>query len=188
MGSFAIVDTLGHSYFEVADTGQEPSSTSFELAAIRALLANLLRTQITNTTIILLIDSLSAIRLCVGKDVRMKEQQILRVIDEHTIKLRDDRKASLHYIHVRSHRRCMVEWNDLADKLAGEVWNGLPGAIPKAPEMKCKADCQPASPCRACMWNQKVNAFLQDLHPIPVSLPLWQPTSARSFHSTIHLR
>ena len=78
----------------------------------------------------------------------------------------------------------MVKWNDLADKLAGEVWNGLPGAVPKAPEMKCKADCQPASPCSACMWNQQVNAFLQDLHPIPVSLPLWQPTSS-SRHSTL---
>ena len=121
MGSFAIVDTLGHSYFEVTNTGPDPSSTSYELAAIRALLANILRTRITNVTIILLIDSLSAIRLCVGKDVRMKEQQTLREIDEHTIKLLDDRKASLHYIHVRSHRRCMVEWNDLADRLAGEV-------------------------------------------------------------------
>ena len=50
--------------------------------------------------------------------------------------------------------------------------------------MKCKADCQPASPCSACMWNQKVNAFLQDLHPIPVSLPLWQPTSS-SRHSSL---
>ena len=29
MGSFAIVDTLKHSYFEVTDTGPEPSSTSF---------------------------------------------------------------------------------------------------------------------------------------------------------------
>ena len=91
MGSFAIVDTCGHSYFEIPDPGPDPSSTSFELAAIRALLKNLLRTQMTNTTIILLIDSLSAIRLCVGKDVRMKEQQTLREIDEHTIKLLDDR-------------------------------------------------------------------------------------------------
>ena len=37
---------------------------------------------------------------------------------------------------------------------------------------------------RTCMWNQKVNAFLQDIHPIPVSLPLWQPTSS-SRHSTL---
>ena len=110
--------------------------------------------------------------------------QTLREIDESTIKLLDDRKANLHYIHVRSHRRCMVEWNDLADRLAGEVWDGLPGAVPKAPEMKCKADCQPASPCSACVWNQKVNAFLQDLHPIPVSLPLWQQTSSSRHSST----
>ena len=50
--------------------------------------------------------------------------------------------------------------------------------------MKCKADCQPVSLCSACVWNQQVNAFLQDLHPIPVSLPLWQPTSS-SRHSTL---
>lgn len=48
MASFAIVDTLGHSSFEVVDPGPDPSSTSFELAAIRALLANLLRTPMTN--------------------------------------------------------------------------------------------------------------------------------------------
>ena len=60
----------------------------------------------------------------------------------------------------------------------------MPGAVPKAPEMKCKADCQPASPCRACVWKQQVNAFLQDLHPIPVSLPLWQQTSS-SRHSSL---
>lgn len=105
--------------------------------------------------IILLVDSLSAIRLCVGKDVRKKEQQALREIDEYTIKLLDDRKASIHYIHGRSHRKCMVPWNDRADKLAGDVWEGLPGAKPKAPEVKCKEDCQPANPCSACKWNKR---------------------------------
>ena len=186
MGSFAIVDTLGHSYFEIPDPGPDPSSTSFELAAIRALVVNLLRTQMTHMTVIMIVDSLSAIRLCVGKDVRMKEQQALREIDERTIKLLDERQVSLHYIHVRSHRRHMVPWNDLADKLAGEVWEGLPGAKPKAPEMKCKEDCQPANPCSACMWNTNVVSFLQKLHPTAIPLPLWQPNplSRQSLLST----
>ncbi len=184
MGSFAIVDTLGHSYFELPDPGPDPSSTSLELAAVRTLLANLLRTQITSLTLILLIDSLSTIRLCVGNDVRRKDQQVLREIDERTIKLLDERKVTIHYIHVRSHRRCMVKWNDLADRLAGQVWEGLPGAVPKAPELKCKAECQIEHPCAACTWNEKVTSFLQQIHPVPIDLPLWQPgTTPRSTHN-----
>ena len=124
IGSCAVVDTFGHSYMEAPEPGPEPSSTSFELAAIRLLLTSILRTQQVNFTIILLVDSLSAIRLCTGKDVRVKEQQTLREIDERTIKLLDERKAKLHYIHVRSHRKNMVRWNDVADRIAGEMLSG----------------------------------------------------------------
>ncbi len=178
MGSFAIVDTFGHRYVEAPEPGPDPSSTAFELAAIHSLLINFLRTSTINIHLLILVDSLSSIRLCAGKEVRTKELKVLREIDERTIQLLDERNVTLHYVHVRSHRKNMVYWNDLADRTAGEFWSGLPGARPKRPETKCGSDCSPKKSCSACEWNLKVMAALQEINTIEVELPFWTKTSA----------
>ena len=186
IGSCAIVDSFGHSYSDSPDLGLEPSSTAFELAAICTLFSSILRTQLTNTAVIILIDSLSAINLCAGKDIRMKDHQTLRNIDERATKLLNDRNVKIHFIHVRSHRRIMVELNDLADQCASRLLNGVPSALPKNPTIKCKAECMTIAPCSACAWNAKVQEFVSKLKLTQLQLPLWSqaPITASSSSSS----
>ena len=112
---------------------------------------------------IVLSDSLPAIRLTLGIDVRKEEREILREIDL-------SRKALLkngfsdHLIHVRSHRNVPVPLNSLADFYAGGFAFAMREEHHKKEHENCPAECSPSKLCPACVWNFQVNEFVKTLH------------------------
>ena len=60
---------------------RKTESTTLELLALAKLLSSLKISGTTEGSILLLVDSLSAIRLILGLDVRTKDLDILRSID-----------------------------------------------------------------------------------------------------------
>ena len=141
-----------------------------ELAAIKELFLSLSRSDIQTSTVILISDSLSAIRLTLGLDVRQENLEELREIDKAR-KILFEKNIKDVFIHVRSHRNIPVALNREADRYAG-LSSFLEGDNIEVE--KCKAECSFQSPCEACKWNRRANEFLRSLSPAPLQLDIWQ--------------
>ena len=152
---------------------KKTSSTEIELLALEKLFNNLDESMVNNTTIVVLVDSLSALKLILGTDVRNKDLEIFRKIDQHRKNLYE-RQARDFFIHVRSHRKISVPLNCEADFQAGSIAFAKFAQIPRE-TTKCKpSECKEGSRCEACSWNTRVNAFLLSLRPSapPITLRL----------------
>ena len=154
---------------EVTD---KTSSTTIEVLAIKTLLVSLKDKRISNCTIIFLSDSLSAIRLMLGLDERSDELETFRDIDEAR-KWLIENNVQEYFIHVRSHRNVPVPLNTKADVFAGSVAAGRLGDAKPECE-KCDQECIKQSLCSACLWNQRINQFIQEHSFSFLNLSIWQ--------------
>ena len=170
-GSFAIVDHFNRSFISSLEFEKKPSSTQMELAAIRKLFSSLSTSDIQPSTIVILVDSLSAIKLTLGLDVRNENLEELREIDKAR-KILHEKDVRDIFLHVRSHRNIPVKLNREADRHAG-LFSFLEGD--DCESEKCSHDCSRESPCQACQWNLEANIFLRSLNPTPLELNIWSP-------------
>ncbi len=170
-GSFSVVDSFGHFFVENVECDSKSSSTFLELLALKKLFSALAQEDLKNSTLIFLVDSLSAIKLTLGLDVRAEHLDLFGEIDEKQGKIFKNKNVEEIFIHVRSHRNVSVPLNLEADFYAGlpHLGEGQPSNVEK-----CPPECKPQSLCQACQWNSKVNAFLASMHPTPKQLPIWQ--------------
>ena len=178
IGAFAVVDSFRHHFVSEHPCTEKTSSTTLELLALRKLyleiqkeLDQLLQMPLSSLLVILT-DSLSALRLVLGLDVRSEDPEILRDIDSaRRTLLRAGIKDCL--IHVRSHRNVSVALNCKADYYAGVI------AFPQIEEHhkkefeKCPPECTRTNRCSACAWNKRVNEFLQSFATGQLQLAFW---------------
>ena len=123
--------------------------------------------------LITMIDSLSAIRLVLGLDVRSEDLEILRDIDSaRKTLLRAGIKDCL--IHVRSHRNIAVALNSEADFCAGVIAFSQSEQHHKEEIEKCPPECTRLNRCSACQWNKRVNAFLKIFAVESLLLDIWK--------------
>jgi hypothetical protein len=150
---------------------EKTSSTFLEILALQKLYSALAQSDVNDCTIILIVDSMSAIKLILGLDVRREFFETLRDIDGFRKTLFDKNSKDI-FIHVRSHRNVPVRLNSEADYYAGlhVMMEGAPSEAEK-----CPPECPAISLCQACQWNSQVNSFLKRIQPEPLPLCLWQP-------------
>ncbi len=169
-GSFSVVDAFNNYFFDTIELTEKTSSTHIEILALRSLFKSLSQVKLKNCTIIILVDSLSAIKLALGTDVRKEHLEILREIDGFRKKLLEKNVKDF-FIHVRSHRNVSVFLNSQADMYAG-LSSILEGDFFDIE--KCAPECIPELRCEACQWNCRVNGFLRSFAPAPLHLDLWE--------------
>ena len=109
-GSFSVVDAFNNYFFDTIELTEKTSSTHIEILALRSLFKSLSQVKLKDCTIIILVDSLSAIKLALGTDVRKEHLEILREIDGFRKKLLEKNVKDF-FIHVRSHRNVSVFLN-----------------------------------------------------------------------------
>jgi ribonuclease HI len=158
-GGFAIVDAHGNFFSTSHECNEETSSTTLELLALQKTFLLLKEARAENCVVFLLVDSLSAIRLTLGLDIRNEDRQILREIDEARTFLYKLNFQDV-FIHVRSHRNVPVKLNSQADRLAGAFSHSA-----FVEKVKCQPECPALKKCEACQWNSTVNAFLSTINP-----------------------
>ena len=117
-GSFSVVDSFSNFFVHQIEFSKLPSSTYLELLALKKLFSALSKSEVQNCTVVLIIDSLSAIKLTLGLDVREENLEILRKIDISR-KVLKEKNVKEFFLHVRSHRKVPVELNCKADDYAG---------------------------------------------------------------------
>lgn len=165
VGAFSIVDSFNNSFVSEVPCTKNTSSTEIELLALKKLFESLDNSQITDFIIVLLVDSLSALKLTLGIDVRNEQLETFRKIDQHRRRLQE-RKVLDIFIHVRSHRKISVALNCEADYQAGGVSLARCQSVPRETLSKCKPpECKADKNCDACDWNKKVNEFLCTFRP-----------------------
>ncbi len=167
LGSFAVADSFGNFYTERVPCTDKTSSTTLELLALQKLFLSLEKDQISDCSVLIMCDSLSAIRLTLGLDFRSEETDILRTIDT-TRKVLFERNVKDHFCHVRSHRNIHVPINREADLRAGSLTGSL------GEQNKCKKDCKKAMRCSACLWNKSVNEFTSRSPQRQLASSLWE--------------
>lgn len=149
------------------------SSTTLELLAIKELFDSVAKNNETsNCFVVLLSDSLSALRLTLGLDERSDNLDILRSIDESR-KITTQREIKEYFIHVRSHRNIAVPLNEQADYYAGSVAAARLNTINQDCK-KCAQECTVKSPCSACAWNKEVNKFISQNYFTPLPIQIFQ--------------
>jgi ribonuclease HI len=157
-GGFAIVDPHERFFSSSYQCNEDTSSTTLELLALQQTFLFLRAARAENCVVFFLVDSLSAIRLTLGLDVRNEDSQILRKIDETRESLYKSEFQDV-FIHVRSHRNVGVQLNTQADRLAGVFSHSA-----FVEKVKCKPECRALKQCEACEWNTKVNSFLSTIN------------------------
>ena len=172
IGTFSIVDSFQGTHVLEIPVTEKTSSTTLELLAIKTLLVSLMNKKISNCSIILLSDSLSALRLMLGLDERSDELETFRETDGARKWLLEN-NVKEHFIHIRSHRNIPVPLNTKADIFAGSIAAARLGNA--GPECeKCALECTIQSLCSACLWNKKINQFIQDHSTSSLDLSIWQ--------------
>ena len=172
IGTFSVVDSFQGTHVSEIPVTEKTSSTTLELLAIKTLLVSLQNKKISNCSIILLSDSLSALRLMLGLDERSDELEIFRETDGARKWLLEN-NVKEHFIHVRSHRNIPVPLNTKADIFAGSIASARLGNA--GPECeKCALECTSQSLCSACLWNKKINQFIKEHSISFVQLSIWQ--------------
>lgn len=158
-GGFGVVDSHGNFFSKSHECNAETSITTLEILAIKKALSLLVAANATNCHVFFLVDSLSAIKLVLGLDVRREDFQVLREIDVLRLSLSKQKVAEF-FIHVRSHRNTPVPLNSLVDHVVG--------SFSKSTNAQEKSKCEPictSAKCEACLWNEKVNAFISSFNP-----------------------
>jgi hypothetical protein len=170
LGAYSVVDSFGNFFVERMTTAERTSSTFFELLALKKLFKSLSQANLCECTIIYIVDSISAIKLTLGLDVRNEHFDTLREIDGFR-KTLCAKNVKEFFLHVRSHRNISVPLNSDADMYAGmSSWMEAPHTETE----KCSPECIPMLRCQACQWNQLVNDFVKKNSATPLSLTLWQ--------------
>ena len=172
IGTFSVVDSFQSKHISEIQVTDSTSSTTLELLAIKTLLVSLQKEKVSNCSIILLSDSLSALRLMLGLDERSDELETFRETDGAR-KWLIENKVQEYFIHVRSHRNIPVPLNAKADFFAGSIAASRLGDAKPETE-KCGTECAKQSPCSACLWNQKVNQFIREHFFGNLWLSIWQ--------------
>ena len=172
IGTFSIVDAFQGTHVSEVPVTEKTSSTTLELLAIKTLLVALRKKEISNCSIILISDSLAALRLMLGLDERSGELEIFRETDGARKWLLEN-NVEEYFIHVRSHRNIPVPLNTKADVFAGSIAAARLGDAKPECE-KCASECIRQSPCSACLWNRKVNHFLRMHSSTALELSIWQ--------------
>ena len=157
-GGYAVVDFHGNSFSSPYQCDENTSITTLEILAIQKLLSLLSSAEESNSQVHLLIDSLSAIRLVLGLDVRTENIEILREVDR-VRQILQSRGIKEVFVHVRSHRNNSVPLNTRVDRVAGVFSKST-----SKEKSKCEPSCA-ISQCTACQWNKSVNDFVSSLNP-----------------------
>jgi hypothetical protein len=168
-GTFSVVDAFQNFCVTKREFTEKTSSTYLELLALHNLFSALAKKDLRDCTVILIVDSLSAIKLTLGLDVRGDFFEILREIDGFR-KTLFEKNVKDFFIHVRSHRNVFVKLNSEADMYAG-VFSFMEGGHSE-PE-KCPPECTGSSLCQPCQWNHRVNEFLRGIQPTLLQLCIW---------------
>lgn len=170
IGTFSIVNSWSH-YVSEFEVQEKTSSTTLEVLALKTLLAELKKKEISNCSVIILSDSLSALRLILGLDERSDDLETFREIDVSR-KFLLEKQVQEYFIHVRSHRNVPVPLNSKADFWAGSIAAARLGKTHES--QKCEPACTKQTPCSPCAWNRKINLFLSEFACAMLDVPIMQ--------------
>jgi ribonuclease HI len=167
-GGFAVCDSNENAFSTSHICDKSTSITTLELLALKMAFSLIVSSKETNCAVFFLIDSLSAIKLILGLDVREEDLEILRDIDTFR-KETKNRNIQEVFVHVRSHRNTPVPLNSRADHIAGKFSQST-----FKDRSKCEQSCRSIK-CNACTWNETVNSFILDLNPTTKNVFITHP-------------